>query len=74
MVALTRTVLSQPAVAKFAMGWAGGLPDTKELGGAAGDQETAVHPTLCASTCMRTSWGRRQTINAGHFNRVCMLY
>ncbi len=48
---LTLTVLSQPAVAKRAMGCAGGFPDTKDPGGAAGDQDTAVQPTLCASTC-----------------------
>ena len=42
----TRTVLSQPAVAKRATGCVGALPETRDPGGAAGDQETAVHPTL----------------------------
>ncbi len=53
--ALTRTVLSQPAVAKRATGCTGGLLDTRDPGGAAGDQDTAVQPTLCASTCKITT-------------------
>ena len=42
----TRTVLSHPAVAKRATGCVGALPETRDPGGAAGDHETAVHPTL----------------------------